>query len=302
MAATIDPDGRAGGPVFTNADTVTAVPPSKIATNGATYSWTTMPERLQTQGVSWKIYQAPGSLANSMLSNNVLIRYKQYSDPSSDLYHHAFSPTYPREFAADVTSGNLPSVSWVLAPPLQDEHPPAPSNTGSRVVGHVVKTLLANPRVWAKTVLFITYDENGGFFDHVPPPTPPPGTTGEYLSVNPLPPLTSGIAGPIGLGFRVPALVVSPFSRGGRVNSETFDHTSLLRFLETRFGVEVPNLTAWRRQTVGDLTSTLALDKPRRSVPSLPYDGLSTRLVDRECNNLTTIGPPRVQHLPRQTA
>jgi hypothetical protein len=124
--------------------------------------------------------------------------------------------------------------------------------------------------VWSKTALLITYDENGGFFDHVPPPTPPAGTAGEYLTANPLPSEAGGVAGPIGLGFRVPLLVVSPFARGGFVCKDTFDHTSLLRLLETRFGAEVPNLTAWRRSITGDLTSAFNFVKPDNSVPSLP--------------------------------
>src|SRR5947209_15017682 len=130
--------------------------------------------------------------------------------------------------------------------------------------------LTANASLWAKTAVFITYDENGGFFDHVPPPVAPPGTPGEYLTVSPLPSDAGGIRGPIGLGFRVPMLVVSPFSRGGFVCSDTFDHTSLLRFLETRFGAEVPNLTDWRRSVTGDLTSAFNFASPNTSVPSLP--------------------------------
>jgi phospholipase C len=129
-------------------------------------------------------------------------------------------------------------------------------------VARVLTTLMANPDVWSKTVVFLTYDENGSFFDHVAPPTAPKGTEGEFLSVAPLPKAAGGTAGPIGLGFRVPMLVISPFSRGGHVNSDTFDHTSLLWFLEARFGVTAPNITAWRRKTVGDLTSTLTLDAP----------------------------------------
>jgi phospholipase C len=124
--------------------------------------------------------------------------------------------------------------------------------------------------VWGKTALFITYDENGGFFDHVPPPVAPAGTPGEYLTVNPLPSDAAGVAGPIGLGFRVPMLVVSPFARGGFVCKDVFDHTSLLRFLETRFGAEVPNLTSWRRSAVGDLTSAFNFARVNTSVPSLP--------------------------------
>jgi phospholipase C len=78
------------------------------------------------------------------------------------------------------------------------------------------------------------------------------------------------VAGPIGLGFRVPMLIVSPFARGGLVSKDTFDHTSLLRFIETRFGAEVPNLTAWRRSAVGDLTSAFNFVKVNSSVPALP--------------------------------
>src|SRR5947209_8436723 len=130
--------------------------------------------------------------------------------------------------------------------------------------------LTANASLWAKTAVFITHDENGGFFDHVAPPVAPTGTPGEYLTVSPLPSDASGVAGPIGLGFRVPLLVVSPFSRGGFVCKDTFDHTSLLRFLETRFGAEVPNLSAWRRSVTGDLTRAFNFVKVDTSVPSLP--------------------------------
>src|SRR5207244_7610497 len=139
------------------------------------------------------------------------------------------------------------------------------------------------PDLWARTVLFLTWDENGGFFDHVAPPVPSPGTPGEYLSAATLPSDAAGIAGPIGLGFRVPMLVVSPFSRGGFVCSDTFDHTSLLRFIETRFGVEAPNLSAWRRGAVGDLTSALNLAAVDPSVPSLPSPSLTDPRVTSEC-------------------
>jgi phospholipase C len=78
------------------------------------------------------------------------------------------------------------------------------------------------------------------------------------------------VTGPIGLGFRVPALVVSPFSRGGFVCTDTFDHTSTLRLLETRFGAEVPNLSAWRRAATGDMTTAFNFATVDTSVPSLP--------------------------------
>jgi len=180
-------------------------------------------------------------------------------------------PRIKQAFLADAAADALPQVSWIIAPVAQLEHPVQSTPVrGEYAVRRVLAALTARREVWAHTVLFLTYDENGGFFDHVLPPTAPPGTPGEYLTVDPLPPLAQGVAGPIGLGPRVPLLVISPFSRGGFVCSDVFDHTSTLRFLETRFGVEVPNLSAWRRAACGDLTSALNLAAPELSLPRLP--------------------------------
>jgi phospholipase C len=139
--------------------------------------------------------------------------------------------------------------------------------------------------LWETTAVFATYDENGGFFDHVPPPVAPEGTKGEYLTVEPLPAAAEGVRGPIGLGFRVPMLVISPFSRGGFVCSHKFDHTSVLRFLERRFGPEVPNLTAWRRKHTGDLTAAFNLaSAPDPSLPTLPSPSLADpRVIGSDC-------------------
>src|SRR6202049_5378243 len=91
------------------------------------------------------------------------------------------------------------------------------------------------------------------------------------------------IAGPIGLGFRVPMVVISPFSRGGFVSSDLFDHTSILRFLETRFGAEVPNLSAWRRAAVGDMTSAFNFASPDQSIPNLPSTLAALPQVIQQC-------------------
>jgi len=280
ISATIDPEGRAGGPVLDD------------STSGPTLHWHTMPEALQKAGVSWKVYQSPEQVASfavdsNSTANNVLAYFANYQDRSSQLHQRAFTPTFPGDLHSDVLAGTLPSVSWVLfeAAVENDEHPPAPPEYGEDGVAKLLKALTANPEVWAKTVLFITYDENGGFFDHVSPPTPPPGSPGEYLTGEPLPESAKGLAGPIGLGFRVPLLVVSPFARGGWICSETFDHTSLLRFLETRFDVPVPNLSAWRRSVTGDLTASLDLDTaPDTTVPTLPATSMSDPTVARECS------------------
>jgi phospholipase C len=150
-----------------------------------------------------------------------------------------------------------------------------------------VAALTSNRAQWSKTVLFATYDENGGFFDHVPPVTPPPGTPGEFVTAPAVPNAAAvgnpAILGPIGLGFRVPMLVISPFSRGGLVSSDLFDHTSVLRFVETLFGAEVPNLSAWRRSMVGDLTSALNFQGPDNSIPSLPATIPAIPQMIQEC-------------------
>jgi phospholipase C len=140
--------------------------------------------------------------------------------------------------------------------------------------------------VWEKTALIVSYDENGGFFDHVTPPTAPAGTPGEYITVSDINsvPGSGGIRGPIGLGFRVPCLVISPYSRGGLMAHDTFDHTSQLRLLETRFGVPVPNLTPWRRSVTGDMTSTFNFaSSPDPSLPKLDHPSLETVAKIPQC-------------------
>jgi phospholipase C len=271
MSASIDPAGTAGGPVV---ETFTDRPAEY-----AKLSWETMPERLLAAGVSWKVYNDPLGL----VALSPLPYFKAYDDVFSitglELIARALTPTYPGTFASDVKSGSLPSVSWIIPPLAECEHPAAPPEYGEYLVQQVLNTLVSNPEVWAQTVLFVVYDENGGFFDHVPPPTPPAGTAGEYLTGT-LPSAADGITGPVGLGFRTPCLVVSPFSRGGYLSSEVFDHTSTLRFIETRFGVEVPNLSAWRRSVTGDLTGALNLTTgPSTGVPSLPKTSLGDTSV-----------------------
>lgn len=271
ISATLDPDGTHGGPML-KTDT------KGIGSKGNVFNftWTTMPEQLRTAGVSWKVYGGPDANAG----DNLLLNFTKYRT-DAELAANAFAPTFPGTFNADAAAGTLPQVSWVLAPLVQTEHPPAAPALGESATSQVLAALTQNPAVWAKTALFVTWDENGGFFDHVAPPTAPPGTPGETITVSNLPPEAAGIRGPIGLGFRVPLLVISPFARGGFVCSDVFDHTSLLRFLETRFGAEVPNLTAWRRSVTGDLTSAFNFAKPDSSLPNIaqpsPTDPAITR-------------------------
>jgi phospholipase C len=154
----------------------------------------------------------------------------------------------------------------------------------------VLAALWSNPQLWAKTAFVLNYDENDGLFDHVAPPTAPPGTPHEYVGDL-----------PVGLGFRVPCLVISPFSRGGYVCGDTFDHTSTLRLLEARFGVEVAGLSAWRRAATGDLTTAFGFGEPARlDVPGLPETSAALKLAEARVMSLPKPAVPAVQTLPRQ--
>jgi phospholipase C len=273
MSAWIDPDGTNGGPVV---QTFT----DRLAEYGQ-LSWETMPQALLSAGVSWKVYNDPTGL----LGLSPLPYFSAYDDPFSitglELIAKGLTPSYPGDFASDVASGSLPSVSWIIPPLAECEHPAAPPEYGEYLVQQILNTLVSNPDVWAQTVFLVIYDENGGFFDHVPPVTAPAGTAGEYLAT--LPSAAGGIAGPVGLGFRTPALVISPFSAGGYKYSGVLDHTSTLRLIETRFGVKVPNLSAWRRSVTGDMTGALNFTAPpNTTVPSLPATSLGDTKVAEE--------------------
>ncbi|WFR71901.1 alkaline phosphatase family protein [Prescottella defluvii] len=172
-------------------------------------------------------------------------------------------------FDAHCKDGTLPTVSWLVSPYLFCEHPDASPAYGAHWVDTALQSLFANPEVWRHTVFLLMYDENDGYFDHVVPPFPPAGTPEEFVDGQ-----------PIGLGNRVPLLVVSPWSRGGWVNSQVFDHTSVLQFLELVTGVREPNISEWRRAVCGDLTSCFDFDNPDYSVPALPDTGALMAAAD----------------------
>ncbi|QUR69827.1 phospholipase [Mycobacterium spongiae] len=267
ISATIDPDGADGGPLVAN----------PILQPQQRFSWRTMPENLEDAGVSWKIYQNKflGALNNTVVGyDGMLNDFRQAGDPRSNLARFGVAPSYPRDFASDVRKNRLPKVSWVLPGFLLSEHPAFPVSTGAIAIVSVLRILLSNPAVWEKTALIVSYDENGGFFDHVVPPTAPLGTPGEFVTVPDIDAVTGsgGIRGPIGLGFRVPCLVISPYSRGPLMVHDTFDHTSQLKLIGARFGVPVPNLSAWRDGVVGDMTSAFNFAvPPNSSRPHLDY-------------------------------
>ncbi len=244
MTGTIDPDGEGGGPVTGN----------KQIQGG--YRWMTYAERLQKAGVSWKVYQQQDNYGC-----NVLEYFKTFkeADRDSDLYNRGMVREPEGKFEYDAMHDNLPAVSWIITTSTQSEHPDFMPAAGAAFVASKLDAIAANPDVWAKTVFILNYDENDGIFDHVAPPTPPRGTPKEFVKDL-----------PIGGGFRVPCIIASPWTAGGWVCSQPFDHTSVLQFLEKWTGVPESNITDWRRKTFGDLTAAFRFDDGRRNPPALP--------------------------------
>jgi phospholipase C len=150
MAASLDPDGKNGGPVL-----------QTIVTNRTAFygrlTYATMPEQLQARGISWELYSSPDeTVLGGILSDNVFSYFKNFQDPASVLLQNAFGPQLPVDFLADVAFGNLPQVSWLVGSILTSDHPPSPSLFGENILSLVVSALTANPALWAKTVLFVT--------------------------------------------------------------------------------------------------------------------------------------------------
>ncbi len=238
-------------------------------------TWPTYAERLQAAGVSWRVYQEYDNYGDNGLAyfanfrgvgpDSVLYRQGRAWAPGSNAANAktANGDHLIAAFAADVAADRLPQVSWLVAPYKLCEHPDASPAAGEWFTARLIAALTANPKVWAKTVFILNYDENDGFFDHVPPPVPAVGSAAGKSTVS-----TKGEdfhGEPVGLGPRVPMIVVSPWTKGGFVNSQTFDHTSVIRFLEARFGVAEPHISPWRRTVCGDLTSVFDFETPNRA-------------------------------------
>jgi len=287
MTGTIDPAGSNGGPVIQNKE------------NG--FSWTTYAERLEAAGISWKVYnqsENPTDLAakkdtpSQTYPFNMLAHFKQFRNAPVDspLYIKGMTPDNENLFASDAANDRLPTVSWIMPPRDASEHPDHMPAAGAAFVARTIDAIAANPKVWAKTAFILNYDENDGIFDHVPPPTPPPSTTNEFVK-----------GAPIGGGFRVPCIIVSPWTAGGWVCSRQFDHTSILRFLEVLTGVREPNISDWRRQTFGDLTAAFRFDSATATLPPLPDTAGPLALATEQAARLPHPEAPRSdQTLPLQ--
>jgi len=274
-------------------------------------SITTYPELLQRAGLTWQVYTnhevGDGGGVDGWVGDygdNPLWFYQKYqtSEQASTAAGQelakrgAVQPWQPNagvplgpnhvnhvlaQFVADATAGTLPQVSWIVAPYEYSEHPAASPSYGAHYVRTVLEALMGNQDLWNTTALFITYDEHDGYFDHVLPPAPETSVRDEFID---------GL--PIGFGNRVPMIIASPWTRGGYVDSNTYDHTSMLQFLETWTGVRAHNITNWRRSVAGDLTAAFDFTRPDFSIPDLPDTVPLITQSDEEENFPPVTAPP----------
>jgi phospholipase C len=262
---------------------------------GKNLLWESYAETLQKAGVSWHVYQGAddfGDTGTEYFKTFAQLDPAQGGTPApGNVFYDNGVANVPEPLTgltvnadnlanairADVVAGTLPQVSWVVTNQAFSEHPDGAPNDGAYYVNGILQALNADPDVFNSTLVIIDYDENDGQFDHVPPPVPAPLTKDEFF-LEPSGALVN--AGetqpmPVGLGFRVPLLLVSPWTRGGWVTSEVSDHTSVIQFLETwtaALGAPAmcPNISAWRRSVCGDLTDAFDFSSPVFGLPTLP--------------------------------
>ena len=298
------PPARTGGPILVTND-------SQSTFQLAPARGRPCPRSSTTSGIPWKVYnpygrdctdRAPRTSCSD--ARTCCMYFEQYQDPgTSELYRERLRLLRPqRGRRVAFTDGVGPTTSpptWPQRHPARrcrgSSHPTATTSThrrrrrwasGTRPAGahHPV----SNPEVWAKTVLFIMYDENDGFFDHV---TAPDRARRHRRRVRDRRPAAAAMRrrrGPASAsGCGCPCSWCRPSPPAGWVCSDIFDHTSQLRFLEARFGVTAPNISAWRRSVTGDLTSTLtSIATPVARMPKLPATSASTTAppVGNECS------------------
>ncbi|HVB28590.1 MAG TPA: alkaline phosphatase family protein [Terriglobia bacterium] len=188
------------------------------------YNFATMVNLFTKANISWKYYEEtqpvnPTGKKRDYLADpdpkhyslwNPLPGFKAIRDNPADMAHLVAL----KEYFQDLKKGSLPEVSWIVPMGRDSEHPPASPSVGMWYVTRLVNALMQSP-CWKDSVVFLTWDDYGGFFDHVPPP----------------------LVDAYGYGPRVPTLVISPFAKPGHISHRTYDFTSMLKFIEVRFGL-----------------------------------------------------------------
>ncbi|MFC4871677.1 phosphocholine-specific phospholipase C [Negadavirga shengliensis] len=304
-----NPEKRAAGINCTDADSEPVnlrcwikgqMPEPGYTYQGSAFTWPTIPDVLQEAGISWRIYQDPNDNWTGAMHGCLAFESFRKAKPGSPIYENGMRHWSLEDLANDVKNKTLPQVSWILPSQSNSEHPGAPSSPyrASNFTHEVLSAITSNPEVWSKTVFFLTFDENDGLFDHIPAPAVPSynldntlagkstldlagmyfhndkddlsdtETPRKYIDLRDT---ISGKLRPWGMGPRVPMYILSPWSKGGWVNSEVADHTSVGQFIEKRFGVTIPAISAWHRAVSSDLTSAFDFITPNDTkMPVMP--------------------------------
>lgn len=288
------------------------------------FVWPNIADVLTEADVSWRIYQDMNN--NWTGAMNGFLAFKSFRDakPGSTIYENGMTTWTIADLQADVQHDRLATVNWVLPSAVESEHPGAPSSPGhgGYFVETVLEALTSNPEVWASTIFILNFDENDGYFDHALRPAVPSyditgdlqgkttmKTAGLYFNnatrryssgsyLNPADTI-SGDLRPWGLGARVPFTVVSPWSKGGWVNSEVASHASVGLFLEKWLGIKIPAISDWDRSILSDLTTFFDFKHPNDDLPRLP-DLSNYAVLDAASKKLPRVEPPATQAPPQQ--
>lgn len=298
-----DPEKRAAGINCTDEDAEPVnlrcwiegnMPNPGYSYSGNAFKWPTIPDVLEKAGISWRIYQNPNDNWTGAMHGCLAFESFRNAKPGSPIYENGMRHWTLENLKADVLNNSLPQVSWILPSKNDSEHPSAPSSPyrGADFTHAVLDAITTNPEVWSKTVFFLTFDENDGFFDHVPAPAVPSYNLDDTLAGKSTIDLAgmyfdnskskqnyiderdniSGNLRPWGLGPRVPMYIISPWSKGGWVNSEVADHTSIGQFIEKRFRIVIPAISPWHRAISSDLLSSFDFVNPNDyKFPRMPH-------------------------------
>lgn len=229
--------------------------------------WQTVPEVYQEAGLSWQVYQDTDNF-----DDNPLAWFNQFQQalPNSTLAQRGMAYISLEKFYEDAAAGTLPQISYIVGPAELSEHPPYQPKDGAWLQQRVVDAVTQSPK-YNSTALIISYDETGGWGDHVTPFHSPEGTAGEWVQ-DPYGDFGYVYTGP---GYRLPFYIVSPWTRGGNVYVENADHNSQIMFVEKwaeskGYNATTTQMPAWRRENMADLTKAFNFDAPDYSIPSMP--------------------------------
>ncbi|WP_255501958.1 alkaline phosphatase family protein [Olivibacter sp. SDN3] len=271
--------------------------------------------------MSWRIYQDPNDNWTGAMHGCLAFESFRNAKPGSPIYENGMRHWSLEDLANDVKNNTLPQVSWILPSQSNSEHPGAPSSPyrASNFTHEVLSAITSNPEVWSKTAFFLTFDENDGLFDHLPAPAVPSYNLNNTLAGK----STLDIAGmyfdndkdnledtvtdrvyidkrdtisgklrPWGMGPRVPMYILSPWSKGGWVDSAVADHTSVGQFIEKRFGVIIPAISPWHRAVSSDLTSAFDFITPNDPKPPAMPDTSGFEQIDKASKELPKATAP----------